>query len=70
MSFRRAKSRGINRNTYFENRLTNFTNPPVYTGNLIVEKNEYVNGDLDICGNLVVGGNLSANAFYARTIFI
>jgi microcystin-dependent protein len=69
MSFRRAKSRGINRNTYFENRLTTFTNPPVYTGNLFVEKNEYVNGNLDICGNLVVGGNISANAFYARDNF-
>lgn len=71
MSYWRAKRRGIDRNTYFDNRLTNFTIPPVYTGDLHVEKNEVVLGNSDICGNLVVGGDLTvrgdinARSFYA-----
>lgn len=63
MSFFRAKSRQTNRNAYLQNRLANFTNPPMRTGDLHVEKDETIGGDLDI------SGNLSANSFYATGNF-
>ena len=66
MSFYRAKLRATDRNVYYDNRLTNFTNPPVYYGNLHVQNNETVGGNLDVCGNLSVGKDLSAYNFYAR----
>lgn len=37
-----------NDNVFFQNRLSNFTNPPMKTGDLYVEKNETVNSNLDI----------------------
>ncbi len=52
MSFRRHLSFAVNTNTYLDNRLTQFTNVPMYTYNLLVQKNA------DICGNLAVGGNI------------
>jgi microcystin-dependent protein len=60
MSFFRAKSRQINTNAYLQNRLTTFTNPHIYLGDLHVERNETIGGNLDI------SGNLSANSFYAK----
>jgi hypothetical protein len=48
----------INKQVQLNNRLTTFTNPPMKIGNLYVEKNETVFGDLDICGNLTVGNNI------------
>lgn len=65
MSFLRAKRRAVNNNVYLDNRLTMFTNPPMKQGNLNVEKNETVGQDLDVCGNLTIGGNLRATNFYA-----
>jgi microcystin-dependent protein len=63
MSFRRAQSRSVNRNTYLDNRLTTFTNPPIYTGDLYVERDETVGG------NLTVGKNLRADSYYASGNF-
>ncbi len=53
MSFRRAKSRTTNRNTYYDNALTSFTNPPIQTG------------DLHVRGDLTVGRDLRSKNFYA-----
>ena len=61
----RSRSRATNSYVYFQNRLSTFTNPPVYTGNLYIEKNETVYGNLDVSGNLTVGGNLTATSYYA-----
>lgn len=69
MSFYRAKLRATDRNVYYDNRLTNFTNPHVYYGNLHVEHNETVGGDLDVCGNLHVGKDLTARSYYATGNF-
>ena len=60
MSFFRARSRQINANAYLQNRLTTFTNPHIYLGDLHVERNETIGGNLDI------SGNISANSFYAK----
>jgi len=60
MSFFRAKSRQVNANAYLQNRLTTFTNPHIYLGDLHIERNETIGGNLDI------SGNLSANSFYAK----
>ena len=60
MSFFRAKSRQVNANAFLQNRLTTFTNPHIYLGDLHVERNETIGGNLDI------SGNLSANSFYAK----
>lgn len=59
MSFRRAQGRTVNRNTYLDNRLTTFTNPHIYYGDLHVER------DQTIGGNLTVGRNIRADSFYA-----
>jgi len=60
MSYLRAKSRAINRNVYFDNRLNTFTKPPMKDGNLFVENDETIGG------NLSVGGQLSARSFHAN----
>jgi microcystin-dependent protein len=59
MSFRRAQGRSVNRNTYLDNRLTTFTNPHIYHGDLHVER------DQTIGGNLTIGKDLRADNFYA-----
>ena len=52
MSFWRAKLRATDRNVYYDNQLTNFTNPPIYYG------------DLHVRNNLTVGGNLYAKSMH------
>jgi microcystin-dependent protein len=59
MSFRRIQSQTNNRNVYLENRLNNFTKPPMHEGDLYVERDEVV------YGNLSVGKDLRSNNFYA-----
>jgi microcystin-dependent protein len=65
MSYIRVKNRQTNSNVFLQNRLTAFTNPPMRTGDLYVEKSEWIGKDLDVSGNLTIGGNLKANNFYA-----
>lgn len=65
MSIIRTKNRQINHNVFLQNRLTNFTNPPMHSGDLYVEKSETVGGDLDISGNLTVRRDLHAKSYYA-----
>jgi microcystin-dependent protein len=65
MSYIRAKNRQNNANVFLQNRLTTFTRPPMYTGDLYVEKNETIGGNLDVSGNLTVHGDLKAKNFYA-----
>lgn len=59
MSFRRAQNRTVNRNTYLDNRLTTFTNPHIYEGDLHVERNQTIGG------NLYVGQNLHSVNYFA-----
>jgi microcystin-dependent protein len=61
----RAKRFSVNNNVYYDNRLTTFTNLPMKVGDLRVEKNEYINGNLDVSRNVTIGGNLTATSFYA-----
>ncbi len=61
----RVKNRIINQNVLLDNRLNNFTIPPMRIGDLIVERNEYVNGNLDVSGNLNIRNNLTAKNIYA-----
>jgi len=65
MSFWRAKLRATDRNNYLDNQLTNFTNPPIYYGDLHVKNNQTIGGNLDICGNLHIGKDLTAHNYYA-----
>jgi len=65
MSYIRAKHRQTNSNVFLQNRLTKFTTPPMTTGDLYVEKNETIGGNLDVSGNLTVHGDLKAKSFYA-----
>lgn len=59
MSFRRIQSQTNNRNVYLENRLNNFTKPPMHEGDVYVERDEVV------YGNLTVGKDLRSTNFYA-----
>ena len=65
MSYIRAKHRQTNSNVFLQTRLTKFTTPPMTTGDLYVEKNETIGGNLDVSGNLTVHGDLKAKSFYA-----
>ena len=69
MSIARLKSKVQNKDVYFKNRLTHFTTPPVKTGDLYVEVNEDVGGNLEINGNLTVNKNINADSFYATGNF-
>jgi microcystin-dependent protein len=53
MSFRRSKSQAVNKNVYMGTRLATLVTPHIHEGDLHVER------------NLTVGGDLSANNFYA-----
>jgi microcystin-dependent protein len=66
MSLNRTKSKTTNNIVFFQNRLTTFTNPPIRTGNLYVENNENVLGNLDVSGNLTIMGNLTSNNYFAK----
>jgi microcystin-dependent protein len=66
MSNFRKRSIAVNQNVYLNNRLSTFTNPPMRTGNLYVEINESVGNDLDVSGNLRIGGDLTAKNYYAN----
>ena len=65
MSYIRVKNRQTNSNVYLQNRLNRFTRPPMTTGDLYVDKNETIGGNLDVSGNLTVHGDLKAKSFYA-----
>ena len=65
MSYFRVKSRQTNSGVFLQNRLATFTTPPMRTGDLYVEKNETVGGNLDVSGNLTVHQDLRAKNFYA-----
>jgi microcystin-dependent protein len=66
----RARSRGINNNTYYDNNLTTFTNPPIHTGDLYVKGNETVGGNLEVTGSFRTRGDLWAkNVRATNTLF-
>ena len=59
MSFRRTQSRAINHHVFLDNRLTNFVGEHVHYGDLIIER------DLLVNGNLTVKKDIRARSFYA-----
>ena len=65
MSIFRQKNRKVNSGVFLQNRLATFTSPPMRTGDLYVEKNETIGGNLDVSGNLTVHQDLRAKNFYA-----
>lgn len=65
MSILRKNSFTVNAEVRYNNNLTNFTTPPISTGNLYITNNQGIGNDLDICGNMTVGENINAKSFYA-----
>lgn len=63
MSFRRTQSRAINHHVFLDNRLTHFVGEHVHYGDLIIER------DLLVNGNLTVKHDISARSFYATGNF-
>ena len=63
MSFRRTQSRAINHHVFLDNRLTNFVGEHVHYGDLIIER------DLLVNGNLTVKKDIRARSFYATGNF-
>ena len=63
MSFRRTQSRAINHHVFLDNRLTNFVGEHVHFGDLIIER------DLLVNGNLTVKQDIRARSFYATGNF-
>ena len=66
MPYLRARNRAINQTVYYDNKLNTFVQPPIQAGNLFVENDERVGGNMDISGNLIIGGELTAKSFYAN----
>ena len=63
MSFRRIQSRTVNHHVFLDNRLTNFVGEHVHFGDLIVERDALING------NLTVKHDIRARSFYATGNF-
>ena len=63
MSFRRIQSRAVNHHVFLDNRLTNFVGEHVHFGDLIVERDALING------NLTVKKDIRARSFYATGNF-
>lgn len=63
MSFRRIQSRTVNHHVFLDNRLTNFVGEHVHYGDLIVERDALING------NLTVKKDIRARSFYATGNF-
>jgi microcystin-dependent protein len=63
MSFRRTQSRAINHHVFLDNRLTNFVGEHVHYGDLIIER------DLLVNGNLTVKKDIRARSYYATGNF-
>lgn len=62
LSMHRVTSlRAINKTVQYDNRLTEFTNPPIHTGDLYVNRDLYVRRDLDVSGNVDISGNLDVS---------
>ena len=55
----RSKRMAINRQVLYDNRLTNFTTPPITTGDLYVKNNQNVSTNLTIGKDLKIGGGLN-----------
>jgi hypothetical protein len=53
MSIARLKSRAKNESVFLQNRLARFTEPPMRTGDLYVEKDETIYGNLEAAFQLV-----------------
>ena len=69
MSYRRVQRREVNRNVMLDNRLANLTNPHNYDGDIHIERNQTIGGNLDISGNLTVVGDLRGRNYYATGNF-
>jgi microcystin-dependent protein len=59
MSYRRAQRRAVNRQVLLDNRLSTLTNAHNYDGDLHIERNATIGGNLD------VSGDLHARSYYA-----
>ena len=76
LSFHRIISqRAVNKTVQYDNRLTEFTNPPIYTGDLYVKRDLYVNGDtalknIHVAGNAVVDGKVEVAGTIAASRFL
>lgn len=65
----RAQRREVSRNVMYDVRLANFTNPHIRYGDLHVDRNQTIGGNLDISGNLTIDGDLRARNYYATGNF-
>jgi microcystin-dependent protein len=65
MSYQRAQRRAVNRQVLLDNRLSTLTNAHNYVGDLHIERNETVGGNLDVSGDLTVMGDIRARSYYA-----
>jgi microcystin-dependent protein len=55
----------VNRQVLLDNRLSTLTNAHNYVGDLHIERNATIGGNLDVSGDLTVGRDLRARSYYA-----
>lgn len=63
----RAQRRNINRNVHLNNRLAELTNPHNYVGDLHIERNATIGGNLDVSGNLSAANYYATGNYYLDT---
>lgn len=63
----RAQRRNINRNVHLNNRLADLTNPHNYVGDLHIERNATIGGNLDVSGDLHAGSYYATGNYYLDT---
>lgn len=63
----RAQRRNINQNVHLNNRLSDLTNPHNYVGDLHIERNATIGGNLDVSGDLHAGSYYATGNYYLDT---
>jgi microcystin-dependent protein len=70
MSYQRAQRRAVNRQVLLDNRLSTLTNAHNYDGDLHIERNATIGGNLDVSGDLHARSYYASGNFYLNNYIL
>ena len=70
MSYQRAQRRAVNRQVLLDNRLSTLTNAHNYLGDLHIERNATIGGNLDVSGDLHARSYYASGNFYLNNYIL